>query len=325
MTQQPHSHRIDIHHHFYAPKYLAAMGDTGRRPVVRDWTVGRSLEEMDRNGVGTAVLSLSPPGLHHLGKEETRQLARTVNEYAATLRATHRARFGHFASVPMPDVEDTLAEIAYALDTLKADGIQLMTSYGERYPGHADFTPVMAELNRRNALVFVHPLAPVCCAPSLHWIQPALFEFTQDTNRCVFSLLLSGTLARFPDIRFIFCHSGAAVPMLAGRAGTLGVSRAFAEQMPNGIDHELRKLHYDVALQADRPALAALFAYVPMSQVLLGSDYPFGSSTDGIRGLEAYGLAPGDLEAIYRGNAERLLTGVGPFARRVVVNGLSGV
>jgi len=83
----------------------------------------------------------------------------------------------------MPDVDGTLVEISYALDKLGAEGIQLMTSYSERYPGHPDFAPVMAEPNRRKALVFVHPLAPVCCAPSLAWIQPALFEFTQDTNR----------------------------------------------------------------------------------------------------------------------------------------------
>jgi predicted TIM-barrel fold metal-dependent hydrolase len=307
MAEARHPTRIDVHHHFYLPEYLAVMGDMAKRPMIRDWSTARSLEEMDRNGVGTAVLSLSPPGLHHVGREETRRLARAVNEHGATMRAAHPARYGHFASVPMPDVDDTLGEIAYALDTLKADGIQFMTSYGERYPGDPYFAPVMAELNRRNALVFVHPLAPVCCAPSLRWIQPALFEFTQDTNRCVFSLLLSGTLARFPDIRFIFCHSGAAVPLLAGRAAVMGFGREFAEKMPNGIDHELRKLHYDVALQANRPALAALFAYVPISQVLLGSDYPFGTSTDGIRGLEDYGLGSGDLQAIYRGNAERLL------------------
>ena len=307
MADPHHGSRIDVHHHFYAPEYLAVMGEMGKRPVVRDWTISRSLEEMDKNGVASAVLSLSPPGLHHVGTDETRRLARAVNEHAAKLRSTHPARFGHFASVPLPDVDGTLAEIAYALDQLKADGIQLMTSYGERYPGHPDFTPVMEELNRRKALVFIHPLAPICCAPSLKWIAPSLFEFTQDTNRCVFSLLFTGTLARFPDIRFIFCHSGAAVPILAGRAAVMGFGSQFADKMPNGIDHELRKLHYDVALQANRPALAALFAYVPMSQVLLGSDYPFGTSADGVRGLNEYGLKPEDLGAIYSGNAERLL------------------
>lgn len=307
MADAKRQSRIDVHHHFYAPDYLSVMGDMAKRPVVRDWTIARSLEEMDKNGVGTAVLSLSPPGIHHVGTDAARRLARAVNEHAAKMRSSSPERFGHFASVPMPDVDGTLAEIAYALDVLKADGIQFMTSYGERYPGHPDFQTVMKELNRRKALVFVHPLAPLCCAPSLGWIAPSLFEFTQDTNRCVFSLLFSGTLALFPDIRFIFCHSGAAVPILAGRAAVMGLGREFAAKMPNGIDHELRKLHYDVALQANRPALAALFAYVPLSQVLLGSDYPFGTSGDGIRGLEDYGLKPGELEAIYRGNAERLI------------------
>ena len=150
---------------------------------------------------------------------------------AATLRSTYPSRYGHFASVPMPDVDGTLAEIAYALDQLRADGIQLMTSYGEGYPGHPDFAPVMDELNRRKALVFVHPLAPVCCAPSLGWIQPALLE-----------LRLRRSLPTSQHRRF-----------------------------------------------------------------LLGSDFPFGTSADGIRGLEEYGLKPSDLEAIYRGNAERPL------------------
>src|SRR4051794_28481219 len=146
MAEAKRPSRIDVHHHFFAPEYLAVMGEMAKRPVVRDWTAARSLEEMDKNGVGTAVLSLSPPGLHHVGKEEMRRLARAVNEHAANMRSTHPARYGHFASVPMPDVDATLAEIAYALDTLKADGIQLMTSYGERYPGHPDFAPVMDEL-----------------------------------------------------------------------------------------------------------------------------------------------------------------------------------
>jgi predicted TIM-barrel fold metal-dependent hydrolase len=182
-----------------------------------------------------------------------------------------------------------------------------MTSYANRWPGDPAFEPVFQELNRRKTLVFVHPLLPDCCAGVLNWIPPAMVEFTHDTNRCVMSLLLSGTLARFPDIRFIVCHAGAAVPILAGRLAITGAPRLFAEKLPHGIDHELKKLHYDVALAANKPALAELFTYVPVSQVLLGSDYPFGTSTDGIRGLEEFGVKPADLDAIYRGNALRLI------------------
>ncbi|HZT50855.1 MAG TPA: amidohydrolase family protein [Stellaceae bacterium] len=307
MAEATRGGRIDVHHHFYAPDYLAAMGDNAKRPEIRDWTLARTLEEMDRNGVAAACLSLSPPGIHRGGEAETRRLARAINEHAAKLRSEHPARFGHFASIPMPHVEATLAEIAYALDTLKADGVQMMTSYGDRWPGHPDFDPVFDELNRRKAVVFVHPLLPQCCANVLNWMPPSLAEFTHDTNRCVFNLLLTGTLARCPDIRFIFCHAGAAVPILAGRAIVTGVERHFAAKLPHGIDHELKKLHYDVALAGNRPALAALFAYVPVSQVLLGSDYPFGTSADGIAGLEAFGLPRADLDRIYRGNAERLI------------------
>jgi predicted TIM-barrel fold metal-dependent hydrolase len=299
--------RIDIHHHFFLPEYIAAMGPLANMPQVRNWTLERTHEEMDKNGVGAAVLSLSPPGIHLGVSPDSRRLARIVNDHATKLRGAQPARFGHFASVPMPDVEGTLAEIAYALDTLKADGIQLMTSYGNRWPGHPDFDPVFDELNRRKALVFIHPLEPACCAHLIDWVPAPLGEFVFDTTRCVFSLLFSGTLARCPDIRFIFCHAGGTVPMLSGRAAMTGLDRVFAQKVPNGIDHELKKLHYDVALAAYKPALAALFTYVPISQVLLGSDYPFGMTGDGIRGLAEYGLKPGDLDSIYRGNAERLI------------------
>jgi predicted TIM-barrel fold metal-dependent hydrolase len=259
------------------------------------------------------MLSLSPPGIHKGNiqtgdrRDTTKMLARSVNDHAATLRQRYPARYGHFASLPMPFVDDTIAEIAYAMDTLKCDGVQLMTSYNDVWLGDASFDPVFAELNRRKAVVFIHPLLPDCCAGALNWIPPAMMEFTHDTNRAVASLLFSGTLTRYPDIKWIVCHCGAAVPLLAGRWVTTHADRLFKEKIPNGIDAELKKLHYDVALAANKPHLAALFAYLPMSQVLLGSDYPFGTSTDAVRGLSEYGLSDADLNAIYRGNAQRLI------------------
>ncbi len=300
--------RIDIHHHFFTPEYRAAFPDTAKRPEVKGWSLESSFEEMDKNGIAHAMLSLSPPGIHKGGgRGTTKMLARTVNDHAAKLRQQYPARYGHFASMPMPSVDDTLAEIAYALDTLKSDGVQLMTSYNDVWLGDPAFAPVFEELNRRRALVFVHPLLTDCCAGALNWIPPAMMEFTHDTNRCVASLLFTGTLTRHPDIRWIFCHAGAAVPLLAGRFVTTHAERMFKEKIPNGVDAELKKLHYDVALAANKPHLAALFAYVPVSQVLLGSDYPFGTATDGIAGLDANGLSQTDLDAIHRGNAQRLI------------------
>ena len=158
MADQANPGRIDIHHHFYAPEYREVMESYAQMPQVRDWTLQRTLEEMDQNNVDTALLSLSPPGIHRGTDAQCRALARAVNENAAALRAERPTRFGHFATVPMPDVDATLAEIAYAQDTLGADGIQLMTSYGDRWPGHPDFDSVFDELNRRKAVVFIHPL-----------------------------------------------------------------------------------------------------------------------------------------------------------------------
>ena len=299
--------RIDVHQHFFLPEYLAAMGPMANMPQVKGWSLAQAHEQMEKNGIATSLLSLSPPGIHIHGDADARKLARLVNDHAAKLRASEPRKFGHFASVPMPDVQGTLAEIAYAYDTLKADGVQLMTSYGNRWPGHPDFDPVFDELNRRKALVFIHPLEPACCAHLIDWVPAPLGEFVFDTTRCVFSLLFSGTLARCPDIRFIFCHCGGTVPMLSGRAAMTGFERMMAAKVPKGVDYELKKLHYDVALAAYPTALTALLTLVPTSQVLLGSDFPFGLPGDAIRGLEAHGFKPADLNAILRENAARLI------------------
>src|SRR3954470_22100448 len=305
--------RVDVHHHFYPPHYMEALKTPGlggeglHFPGVRDWTVARTIEEMDSHGVATSILSLSPPGCRMLDQDRNRKMARTCNEYAVTMASDHSGRFGLFAALPMPDVEGSLAEIAYAFDTLKADGIQLMTSYGDKWCGDPAYDRVFDELNRRKALVFVHPLAPNCCGNLIPWVPAALVEYPHDTNRAIMSLMFSGTLARCPDIRFIFCHGGGAMPMLSGRVMHSGSNRRFLDKVPKGIDYELKKLHYDIALASFKPSLSALFAMVPATQVLLGSDYPFGSVGTSVSGLDAFGLPADESQAVYRGNAERLI------------------
>jgi 6-methylsalicylate decarboxylase len=310
----PSNRRVDVHHHFYPPQYLEAMRKTAGHdrggvnfPGVATWTPAKTLEEMDKHGVQTAILSLSPPGARMLDKEGNRKLARTCNEFAIQVGRDHPGRFGLFAPVPMPDVEGTLKEIEYALDTLKADGIQLMTSYGNKWIGDPEYNEVFDELNRRKALVYVHPLASPCSTDLMEWVPDALIEYPHDTSRAVLSMLFSGTLARCPDIRFIFSHSGGTIPFLSGRILHSGSNRLLLDRVPKGVDHELRKLNYDVALACFKPALAALFAYIPESQVLLGSDYPFSSVALSIKGLEEHGLSKETLDALYSGNIERLI------------------
>jgi predicted TIM-barrel fold metal-dependent hydrolase len=301
-----------VHHHFYPQFLLEAWQKAGVRnaPMVQGWKLEATLDQMDRGGVGTAILSLATGlNLPDLNAEQSRHLARLINEYVVETMKDHPGRFGLFAFMPMPDVEGTLKEIEYALDELKADGIGLNTSYTDKWLGHPDFKPVMDELNRRKAIVYVHPLAPQCCGNLMPYVPPAFVEFPQDTNRAVMSLLLSGTFTRTRDIRWIFSHAGGAVPLLAGRINSLSkTQRTGADSLPDGIDFELKRLHYETANAAYAPNMAALLKYVAISQVLFGTDYPFVSVTENVSDLGKIGLPASDLKAIESENAARLIS-----------------
>lgn len=306
---------IDTHHHFFPPAYLeplAAWNDQarlpGQTPIQRAWTVNRALDDMQRNGVATAVLSISTPGIWFGEAQAARKMARICNDYGAELARAHPGRFGLFASVPMPDVDGTLKEIEYAFDVLKADGIGFMTSYGDKWPGDPAFQPIFEELNRRKAIAYFHPLAPNCCAGMLvPGVTGSPVEYLFDTTRAVISLLVNGRLANLKDVRFLFSHAGGTIPMLAGRiVNALKGRKDIAEIAPDGIDVELRKLHYDTANSFYPPTIAALTTYVPDTQILFGTDFPYltiGANLEGLRKL----LTPAQLSAITQENALRLL------------------
>src|SRR5262245_25072033 len=260
----PMTQLIDLHHHIIPPFYLAENHDRildlrgGRiSPAWLQWTPQHTLDAMDQHDVATAILSLSMPGVWFGDAQAARRTARRCNEYATELARSHPGRFGLFATVGLPDVEGALFEIEYALDVLGADGIGILTSYDDKWLGHAHYLPVMQELNRRRALVFVHPTTPPCCRALLPDVPPVIAEAPQDTTRALINLLFTGTLARFKDIRFIFAHAGGYVPMVLGRLHQYG-PKDIAERAPNGIEYELRRLYYDIAGTAYRPAVAAL-------------------------------------------------------------------
>lgn len=311
-------HRVDVHHHFFPPQYLEPLAEFNRRlnvapglqPPQREWSVARTVEEMDKTSVATSILSTSTPGVWFGSAEESRRMARICNEFAAKMSQDYPGRFGLFASVPMPDVEGTLKEITYALDQLKADGIGMMTSWGSKWPGDPAYAPVWEELNRRSAIAYFHPTAPDCCGNLMPGIPVAMLEYPQDTARAVASLLFSGTFARYPNIRFIFSHAGAAVPVLAGRLDN-AASRSAALQKgigPNGIYAELRKLYYDTANSMYEPTMAALLKLVPLSQVLFGSDYPYLTVQQNVESMSKLSsLSEGQRRAIDRDNALKLL------------------
>ncbi len=304
---------IDVHHHHIPPFYLEQYRDRiagvrggGLSQAWLSWTPDKAVEAMDAAGVATAVLSLTSPGVWFGDAVAARRTARQVNEYAAGLGAKYRSRFGLFAVLPLPDQEGSLKEIEYALDVLKADGIGLMTSYGDKWLGNPAYDGVFEELNRRKAVVFVHPTAPLCCRSLMPDVAPMIAEVPQDTARAITNMLFTGTFARWRDIRFIFTHAGGTMPMMVGRMKQYGPSN-LASLAPHGVEQELARHWFDLAGTANRPALAALTSFVPVSQILLGSDNPFVPLAETVRDLQSVGLPDSAVRAITRDNAQALL------------------
>lgn len=317
MAQPSSRGLIDVHHHFFPPDYrdeLVAFAQTnpasgGVPPFVRTWTPAKTLDAMDQGGISTAILSISsiPANWFDAPGPEKRRWARLCNDYAAQLRRDHPGRFGLFAAMPMPDVEGTLAEIAYALDTLQADGVGFMTSFGQTWPGNPAYRPIWEELNRRKAIAYFHPLAPSCCGALGDNAAASLLEYPYDTGRAVLSLLFTGTFTQFPDVRWVFSHDGGTIPVLAGRINSLTASQHLTAMLPNGIDYELKRLYYETANSTSRGTMAALLDYVPVSQVMFGTDFPYVSVPENVSGIHACGLSRPQLAAIARNNATRLM------------------
>ncbi len=306
-------HRIDVHHHILPPDYVEIVGEERIGPLILsgrtpEWTPEMSIEAMDRNGIATAITSISAPGFWFGDTEETIALCRRSNAYAIDVRKRHPGRFGVFAGLPLPDVAASLAEIDHALDTLEADGVGLLTCYGDRYPGDPAFAPVFDALNRRGAVVYFHPThAP--CSQCLPEIPAATLEYPFDTTRAIVSLLYGGTFARCPNIRFIFSHAGGAIPFLAERVARLAARPEFKDKVPEGVIPTLARLYFDTALSANRFSFVSLLELAGAGHVLFGTDYPFApesTMTATVKGLIDLDLPAADLAGIERGNALKL-------------------
>lgn len=303
---------IDVHHHMLPPRYVEHGRDRllGNAPAFAEvlrWTPQRSFEAMERNGIDKAVLSLTQPGLHFEDVPATRAMIRYCNEYGAELVRDHPGKLGFFATLPLTDIEGSLHEIEYAFDTLKADGVGLLTSYGDRWPGHGDFDPVFEELNRRNAVVFFHPNTPACCVNLIPDLTSPILEYLFNTARAIASLIASGTLSRLPNLRCIFCHAGGALtPQMRRLARAVDGNPKLKARVPAGAMAELTKLYYDSAQAANPENLGALLSLVPDTQILLGTDYPYLQPPVTIEPMEKLGFDAVRLSAIARGNALRL-------------------
>ena len=306
---------IDVHHHFSPTAYAEVTAQKKLVPAVMvGWSPQKTIEDMDQGGVTTAMNSIVNPGVWFGDPEQARHLARDSNEYAAKLVGDYPGRFGSFATLTLPDIDGSLHEIEYALDVLKADGIALFTSYGDKWLGDPFFAPVFEELNRRQALVFTHPAANACCENLLPGVPAASIEYGTDTTRAIVRMVYSGAAKRYPNIRMIFAHGGGTMPYLIGRfvdrvSRTQGRSQGNPdERAQHDFQAEVGKFYYDTAQTFNPVPMTALKHVVPMSQILFGTDYPYRSSQENTMGLtasKAFDLK--ELEAIKSENALKLL------------------
>jgi predicted TIM-barrel fold metal-dependent hydrolase len=276
---------IDVHHHFLPPQYVARIGPAAvglPSPVgtVPAWSIAQALETMDAHGIGTAVTSISAPGLQLDDERSTASLARSCNEFAADMMRSHPSRFGMFAAIPLPYLAASLVEVEYAFETLATSGVSLMTNYAGRYLGHPDFVPLFEALDGRGAVVFVHPTscsAPLCDPD----VVPSTIEFPFDTTRTIVSLIANRRHLQFPSLRFIFCHAGGATSVPADRiASQLGRTPAIISRGDLDVIGALRGLYYDTAGYFSSSQLDALLRIAPIEHVLFGSDYPFVASVE---------------------------------------------
>lgn len=306
---------IDVHHHILPPEYVNALGSIGQNRSggadLPSWSKDAAFGLMDRQGIATAIASISSPGVYFGDCAFARDLARRCNEILANLVRNHPQRFGALAVLPLPDVNAALREMEYALDVLKLDGVILQASVGDQYLGDPEFDEIFAELNRRQSVVLLHPTTPPGSdVPKLN-LPSFLVEFVFDTTRAVANLIYSGTLERYPNFPMIVAHAGGTVPYLAGRlAIAADLIPQLQEKAPQGAMAYLKRLYYDTAISATAYALRSLQALVEPSQILFGTDYPY--LPEHLIAGEVQGLQTDDgvdtqtLAAVQRENALRL-------------------
>jgi predicted TIM-barrel fold metal-dependent hydrolase len=268
--------KIDVHAHYVPEEYRAALQRGGHdqpdgMPWIPAWSAKEHVEVMDRLGIATALLSVSSPGVHIGDTASAVDLARLVNEAGRRAVVDHPGRFGLLASLPLPDVDAAIAEIAQCCDHLDVDGFVLLTNIDGTYVSDASFEPVFRELDRRGARVLLHPTSPACWEQTSFGRPRPMLEFFFDTTRAVVDLVLNGTISRNPDLELIIPHAGATLPLVADRVS------AFARLLAPDVDvlGDLGRLHFDLAGFALPRQLDALLTLTTVDHLHYGSDFPF--------------------------------------------------
>lgn len=315
---------IDVHHHIVPKEYASSLAKKGISKglgvQLPHWDVKKTLEIMDKNGIFASVISISAPGVYFKDKDPDMQLAkdlsRQMNEISAKLISDYPKRFGAFATLPLPDVDAAIKELNYAYNDLKLDGVALLSNYDGHYLGDPKFDALFSELDKKKAVVFIHPASPPGVENSHLGLPEAMIDVCFDTTRTAFSLVMNGVIKKYPNIRIILSHAGGTVPFMAAHIGSMNVAaedqtkKMISELQPKGPEFFLKKFYFDTALSASPHALSALSAFADHSKIVFGTDYIFATPAAvpmTVKGIEDYhGFTEKDKRAVEFENAQLL-------------------
>jgi 6-methylsalicylate decarboxylase len=283
------SFTVDLHHHVIPDFYWDASNEDGNAAGGINpppWSLDGAIAYLDEAGIDVAVASISTPGVHFGDDAAARKLARQVNEYLADVKRNRPDRFGGFAILPLPDIEGALEQVEYALDVLELDGVSVMTNAGGSYLGDSRFDPIFAELQRRAAVVFVHPTASPDPIAHTLGLPDTLLDYPVDTSRAIAKLHFSNTLARTPDVKYVFVHAGGTIPFVASRFTIVDEMDVIPGAQERGAFAEaLPRLYWDTASAFGDPVLHMLRSVTGIENVVLGTDYPYPRDAISIGGL----------------------------------------
>jgi len=280
---------VDLHHHVIPDFYWEASNEDGNAAGGINpppWSLDGAIAYLDEARIDVAVPSISTPGVHLGDDGAARTLARRVNEYLADLKRDRPDRFGGFAALPLPDVEGSLDQIEYAFDVLELDGLSMMTNAGGSYLGDSRFDPIFGELQRRAAVVFVHPIASPDPIAHTLGLPDTLLDYPVDTSRAIAKLHYSNTFARTPDVKYVFVHAGGTIPYLAPRFAIVDQMDVIPGAQERGaLADVLPRLYWDTASAFSDPVLHMLRSVTGLRHVLFGTDYPYPHDAISIGGL----------------------------------------
>jgi aminocarboxymuconate-semialdehyde decarboxylase len=305
MTSQD---RIDVHSHvvpsFWADQLDSYGGDHSGTMTPTWWSPDGVIAFMDSQNIATSILSLTAPNVVGWPDNERPDIAHRVNEYTAELVSKRPDRFGMFATLPLPDVDASLRAVEYAFDTLNADGILMLSNINGSYAGDPYLEPIWSELNRRHAVVFLHPAQPQL--PLAVGEAAPLVDYPFDTTRAAVQMVLNGVTDRYPSLRIILAHAGGFLPYIAHRVAELNTAFVKESLAPEAMLHQCRRFYVDTALSSSPAALPTVTAFMPHDHILFGSDNPYAPpevSSIFTNHLDEAPLTTRDAAAINRGNA----------------------